>query len=771
MDSKRRLAVIMFTDIVGYTALMGRDEKRALSTLRENKQIHQDLLKRYHGHWLKEMGDGVLASFETISDAVYCAGALLVATKGNDDLNLRIGIHLGEVTVEGEEFYGDGVNVASRIEGIADSGQLLVSETIYRNMRNKEGVECTYLGEHQLKNVDEPVKVYAVQVESIPEEYKRSVPLRQTRPRTSKILLLVGGIAIALILLVYLYIGVPSYTEGRGDSASLPPLDLSKADLSVAVLPFENRSGLLEDLYFTDGMQDELRTRLAKVSGLTVLSRNSVMDYRNSTKTSRAIGNELGVGYLLGGSVQRSNDRVRIYVSLSDTKNDQQVWAESYDRQLTAVDLLNIQSDIARTICGELGAVISTEESKRIALQSTTNLQAYDAYLRAFTLSNLMVEAPREDMETAIVFYDKATTLDPGFALAYAMVSDIHSWFVLRRWDRSDDRKQAASSAADRALALALDLPEAHYAKAAYHYRVEKDYDQALESLRLAETGLRGEGFLALLEGYIHRRAGHWQEAISALERAMKLDPRSDVPVFQLAITHRWLRQYDRAAQLYQLAFDLNPSRTWIPLQMAEQAIHQTGRFDAYQALRSASQGTLDGYWYDLFLQRRFAQLLEVAQVGSLQVNEWQDGFEPISLWRGWTYAAMGDDATAGEYFKEAVGLLDAKARTDQQDDRVHRALGLAYAGLGRREAAIQHGDRALQLVPPEKEAYSGPFNLEGLAMIYAQLGEAGPAVQALRKLFSIPGPHTIHSVMADPRYDPIRDSAEYLALVASLDK
>ena len=330
---------------------------------------------------------------------------------------------------------------------------------------------------------------------------------------------------------------------------------------AIAVLPFENRSGDEGDQSFTDGIHDELRTALSRVSGLRVISRTSVREYRNTSRTAPDIGRELGVGYLLEGGVQRAGDQVRINLSLIDTSDGSQVWANPYQRVLTTEGLFEIQSEVARSVAAELGAAISDEEVRRIARASTNDLQAYESYMRAYSLTNDYVEAPRGDLEEGLRLYQEAIARDPSFAMAYAGMAGIHGWFVLRRFDYSQERWDAAHAAAVRALELSPDLPEAHYAMAAVLYRVDRDYAAALDELRRAEVGLRGDGAAALLRAYIVRRRGDMAEGIGFLEEAMALDPRSDVPLLQLTVSYQRARDYQTALDYARRSVAVNPQR------------------------------------------------------------------------------------------------------------------------------------------------------------------------------------------------------------------
>ena len=759
-DPTRRLAAIMFTDTVGYTKLMGENEQKALRILRKNRQLHKSIIRKHHGKWLKEMGDGTLASFKTTSDAVYCAGELMKNCK-MAGITLRIGMHQGEIVEEDGDVFGDGVNVASRIEPLAEPGQILVSGPIHRNVKNKDGITTTFLKETELKNVDEPVRIFTLDVDV--NQITNHVFQAPLKNRKKYLGITVGLVLLSLIIfLAYRYLPVKSSEKKE------------VIENSIAVLPFSNRSNREEDLPFTEGIQDEIRSRLAKISSLRVLPRSSVQAHKIPNKGSQDIGKELDVSYLLEGSVQRANDYVRIIVGLIDTHSNRQVWSESYDVNLAPVNILDIQTEIAKKTASLLGAVISEVEMDRIARRSTENYQAYDYYLRAFKLSNLMVEASRENSEVARKFYQEAIALDANYALAHAMLSDIHSWYILRGWDRSEQRKIAAKTEAEKAIKLAPDLSEAHYAMAAYYYRVEKDYIKALESLRLAEHGLRGEGFVQLLKGYIHRRAGQYEQAINALQLASNLDPRSDVPHMQIGLAYLWLHRYEEAERSFETALDLSHPDRFTRNQFRLESVDLYKNGSTYRLRQFLSNQDDNSFIYDKwfveFIDNEYENALSVlGDSSNLFAENHQTYIIPKSLCRGWTYTAINEPNLAEKAYQDAIqDLTDLQSRIGE-DFRILRSLGLAYAGLKKNKQAVEYGKKALESMPVEKDAVWGMFNVEALAIIYIQLGAFDLAVKEVQRLINSPSRIPIMTINKDPRYDPIRNHPKFIAAVNSL--
>jgi len=345
MSQSRQLAAIMFTDIVGYTALMGEDEQKAFELLKKNRSVQRPIIEKFNGRWLKEMGDGVLASFSTVSDAVYCAKEIQKTCQDHPDLNLRIGIHLGEVVFEGDDVFGDGVNIASRIEPLSPVGGILVTEAVHNNLINKKDVESSYVGEEQLKNVKMLVKLYQVHVEGVepmvipgPSAAPQEVSPKSNNPR--KIAFAVAGVLLILLLSYFLY----SNFSTQQQLADTPPKVIDK---SIAVLPFMDDSEGGDNQYFCDGMMDEILNHLQKIAELGVKSRTAVEPYRNSDLSFATKAQELEVAFILEGSVRKYGDRFRVTTQLIDVESGNHLWSETYDGVFSDT-IFVIQSNIAK---------------------------------------------------------------------------------------------------------------------------------------------------------------------------------------------------------------------------------------------------------------------------------------------------------------------------------------------------------------------------------------------------------------------------------------
>ena len=391
----------MFTDIVGYTALMGSDEEKAFEVLRKNKNIHKPFIAKYKGKWLKEMGDGILASFDTASDAVRCAGE--IQNKAiKEGIRLRIGIHTGEVVFKGNDVLGDGVNVASRLEDLAEEGQIFISDSVYKDIKNKAGITADFIDERTLKNVEEPIKIYKAYYQ--PAELKEpDADQIQKRLQKNFSYYLISGLLITIIIILVWY--------------NLPDRLTTVTEKSIVVLPFKNDSPDQENEYFCNGMMEEILTNLQKISDLRVKSRTSAEKYRYRTDDVTDIGKELNVAFVLEGSVRKINDNIRITTQLIDTKSGDHLWAETYNGKYTE-KIFDFQSRTARTIATSLQAIITPQEREHIDKIPTTNMLAYDLQLKGYEYIRAWryeYEQDSSNLKLAMILADEALKIDPDY--------------------------------------------------------------------------------------------------------------------------------------------------------------------------------------------------------------------------------------------------------------------------------------------------------------------------------------------------------------------
>jgi TolB-like protein/class 3 adenylate cyclase len=418
----RKLAAIMFSDIAGYTATMGRDEAAGLDARNSHRDLLRAILPRFNGRLIGDLGDGALSSFDSAIEAVNCARALQSATGSDRQMALHIGIHVGDVLFSENTVLGDGVNIASRIVALAPAGKICISDRVYEDVRNHRGISATSLGQKHLKNVDRPIGVYILDDSPDTATIAGRPPILSARRKTIIGAAAVGAIVIAVIVLIAMTRRSAS-VEISAKAPALPqPVNVAKHTInSIAVLPLDNFSGDPNQEYFSDGLTDELTTDLATISALRVTSRGSVMQYKGAHRPpTPEIAKALNVDAVVEGSVARVGDKVRVTAQLIDAPADKHLWAKSYERD--SKDVLAMQDEIALAIAHEINVELTPEQQARFTSGRTVNPAAHDAYLKGrYFLGSANSE---ERIKKAIEQLEEAIKIDPNFALAYAGLAD-----------------------------------------------------------------------------------------------------------------------------------------------------------------------------------------------------------------------------------------------------------------------------------------------------------------------------------------------------------
>ena len=542
----------------------------------------------------------------------------------------------------------------------------------------------------------------------------------------------------------------------------------------LAVLPFENL-GAPEQEYFAAGITDEITTQLAKVSGLGVISRTSVLQYKGTKKTVQQIGKELGVQYILEGTIlwdkSGVTNRVRINPQLIRVKDGTHVWAETYDHVLEQIFAL--QSDIAEKVASALNITLVEAEQRYIAAKPTENLEAYEYYLRGrdyFTRT-----WTEKDCRIAIEMYEKAVKLDPTFALAYASLSQAHAWMYWFSYDRTDERLNKAKEAVDRALELKLDLPEGHLALGYYYYWGSLDYDNALEQFAIAQKGQPNNSDLLAAIGYVQRRQGKFQQAVTNLKKAAELDPRSNGQAYEAAITYEMMRKYAEAAYYLDRAISLAPDRLVVYSSKSRLSICSEGdtkkaRKVLQEAIGKAdvSQLVPDLVGLDVLdgdYKTALGRLPGIsAWVDATGVNDTVSYF----LTKARIYSLLNQPKFELACYDSARIILENKVQSRPSDPFFHSYLGIAYAGLGRKEEGIREGKKGVELLPVSKDAVDGPGYVQNLAQIYVMVGDYDSAIDQLAYLLSIPSEDiSIPYLRIDPTWAPLRNHPRFQKLLA----
>ena len=552
----------------------------------------------------------------------------------------------------------------------------------------------------------------------------------------------------------------------------LPRVSAHKCDKSIAVLPFQNLSEEKENAYFADGIQDDVLTNLSKIGDLKVISRTSVMPYRGKSSNVREIGKALGVGAILEGSVRRIGNRVRVNVQLINADTDEHMWAEDYDRDLT--DVFAIQTDLAQQIVRELQAKLSPMEKAQIERRPTENGEAYLAFVQAHNLSGAFESL--EKLRQSEQLYQRAIELDPNFALAIARYSQLQSWIV-HDVERTPERREKARSLAERATQLQPDLSEAHLALGFSYYYGDTNYEAALREFEIARRGLPNESEVYLAIGAIQRRQGKWAESIANLEKAASLNPKDTWPLQQLSYNYAMLRNYEAANKTLDRALALDPTAMELLGVKSRLAIVEKGDFDvaerAFEALKSIQMTneqklkTADARTDVFLLERRYSEGLREAE--SLP-DDRLAGY-PRELWSKYYYIgfarrALQDKPGARAAFLTAKSAAEEQLKHSPDDAKLRIQLAKVLAFLGEKDSALAEAQRASELQPESKDALDGPEITEGVARVFAILGDNDRAIEILDGLLNRPSYVTVHSLRVDPIWDPLRNDPRFQALI-----
>jgi TolB-like protein/Flp pilus assembly protein TadD len=551
----------------------------------------------------------------------------------------------------------------------------------------------------------------------------------------------------------------------------LPRVSARKIDKSIAVLPFQNLSDEKDNAYFADGIQDDILTNLSKIGDLKVISRMSVMSYRgDGLRNAREIGKALGVGSLLEGSVRRIGNRVRVSVQLINADNDEHIWAEDYDRDLT--DVFAIQTDLAQKIASSLQAKLSPNEKERLDRRPTKDSGAYLLYVQAHDYAN-RPDRFRETSLKAEELFEQAIKLDPNFALAFAGLSMAQSW-IYHESEPTPARRQKARLNANEALRLQPDLPEGHLALGYSYYYGDRDYQRALTEFEIAKRDLPNEADAYSAIAAIQRRQGKWAESTANFERSASLDPKNANVLFNLGMNYMAQRDFETADKTFDRAIAADPQSFSANGMKAGLAIMWKGDvgFAENQLTALPSGYDPDGLvtsarvWV-LTLQRKFAEALQLVQQFRSEILIYPEkGPCPKALMEGSLYLHQGDKEKAHAAFEQARVVAERLVREAPEDPGRHAHLGAVLAGLGRKEDAINEGKKAVELLPEPEDAFAGPQATAALAEIYAWVGEHDEAFRLLDHLLTVPNGLTVPTLKLDPIWDPLRKDARFQALI-----
>ncbi len=611
--------------------------------------------------------------------------------------------------------------------------------------------------------------------ELTPEGIKRTEEADPAGPRRSKqrawIYVAVIGAALSVgLFLIGRYTAVPH--AAVTDRSAAP-------QKSIAVLPFENLSRDQDNAFFADGMQDQILSNLAQIADLKVISRTSVLQYKTGApRNLRQIGLELGVAYLLEGSVQRAGPKMRLIAQLIDARNDTHLWAQTYDRDLA--DIFAIQSEIAQSIADQLQARLSPNEKKAIEQRLTTNFEAFELYSRA---KNLLLTAGghsgtmEKNLPQAIDLANQAVARDPSFFLAYCLLAQLHDRTYFMDFDRTPDRLSRAEAALDAAARLRPEAGETHLARALLRYHGYLDYDGARAELEIARRSLPNEAPVYELLGYVARRQGKFEESLHYLERALELDPRNFLTLTQTALSYGHMRRYQDVATILDRALSIYPDNVEAQISRALVDLNWKADTRAYhdllQKFRQKDPAALKDYADDLF-----SLALYERDVATAQTALGAKGDEPLRA-NAFVYTAnanagfvarmAGDHEKARTLFKVARDEQEKVVEAHPNSGPALALVALYEAALGWKDDALRDGRHSLELLPVEKDALNGPRLLTMFAMTAGWVGEKDVALEYLSQAVKLATGPTYGDLKLDPNWDPLRKDPRFEALVSSL--
>jgi len=774
------IAHVLFIDIVGYSKLSINEQHAAVDELNAVVRTSEQLQKAEALDRLIKIptGDGMALVFYTSLEApAQCAVEISRALKEHPRLELRMGVHSGPVSGvidvnRHANLAGAGLNIAQRVMDCGDVGHILLSKHVAEDLEEYEQWRPLLhdLGACEVKHGMRVtiVNLYADQVGN-PQPPKKFQALKKHRTRMRW-----AAITAGLLTLAAIVVGVAMFSRNRvGPTLSVP-------EKSIAVLPFENRSEDKANAYFADGIQDEILTRLSKIADLKVISRTSTQHYKSAPENLPEIAKQLGVAHIVEGSVQKSGDAVRVNVQLIKAANDSHLWADTFDRKLT--DIFSVETDVAKAIADQLRAKLTGQEEQVIAAKPTDNVEAYDAYLRGLAYTLKTADTTTNALG-AQKYLKEAVRLDPKFALGWALLSYV---------DAASYRNQAlqptvalreeAREAAETALALQLNLGEALHAKGYYHYACLKDYDTAVRYFEQARQLLPNSSRILESLAYLERRRGQWNRSESYFNEAERLDPRNLHLLTQHAVTYIDYRRLPEALQKADQVLNISPDdidtiALKAAIAQAEGDLPRAAALLAPLHPNADNPDALGTQAYQAILERRPAPIIpRLKEILAKPDPALGYSNGELRFFLGWAQEVAGDHAAAQETWRQARSELEPFLKEQPENYYLVGDLALVNMGLGDKAAALALSERAMAANPIEKDPSTGPWSLEILARVAAQMGEPDRAIAALQKLLSIPYAGSLSTTMPltpallrlDPMFDPLRNDPRFQKLAAS---
>src|SRR5437868_94746 len=774
------IAHVLFLDIVGYSKLSVNEQHGRVDELNGIVRLSEQFQKAEAANRILKIptGDGMaLVFYRSPEEPAQCAFEISRALKNNPRLQVRMGIHSGPVSGvvdvnERTNVAGAGINLAQRVMDCGDAGHILLSHHVAEDLAEYERwrpflhdigtfevkhgarVSVTNLYSDEVGNPQRPKKFHAIK--------KQLTRLRW------------AVVAVGLLVLAALAAGVLSFLR-KGPARSLA----TAVEKSIAVLPFENLSEEKANAFFTEGVQDEILTHLARIADLKVISRTSVMQYKSGApRNLREIGQQLGVAHVLEGSVQRAGNRVRVNAQLIDARNDAHLWAQSYDRDLA--DVFAIQTEIAKAIADQLQAKLSLNEKRDIEQAPTADVSAFEFYSRARPLVDpLNISDEKTNLLRAAELLNQAVTRDPSFFDAYCRLAYAHDRMYFAGYDHTPARLSLAEAAIENAFRLRPDAGESHLARARNLYFGYLDYGGALAQLEVARETLPNDPQVLLLKAAIERRQARWEESTRSFDRAVELDPRNTFVLDQAALNYLFLRRYPEldAALARLLAIAPNELNARAKRALAEFFWHGDNRalrqiVSSVEATNPEALPKIANPRLICALAERNAKAAEEA-LKAFGENKPTLGINNVLLPRLFVEGLIAwmtkDEEKARSAFTAARAEQEKTVQAQPNYGPAWCVLGLIDAGLGRKEEALREGRHAMELLPVGKDAINGHVMMEYFSVIAAWIGDNDLACEQLATAIRLPGPLSYGQLKLFPFWDPLRGDSRFQELLEQI--
>jgi adenylate cyclase len=755
----RKLATIVALDVAGYSARTEADEAKTTAEVAALRSVIEAIAARHGGRVFNTAGDGFMLEFASSLAAVEAAAELAETCEPK----VRVGVHLGDVAVQPNgDLLGHGVNVAARLMAKSEPGGALVSAAVRQTIRGPITDRLVSRGLLHLDKMEETIEAFALASATIQGAHAARRRVQWPKLRAMHWMLLATLAAGAAVVLATM-------------TLTSPVTEVKAADRSIAILPFEDRSPHKSDSEYGDWLSELISGLLGKASDLRVISQTSASVFKGKAVALPDIAKQLGVVLVVEGSVRSEGDDVVISAQLINAATDTQIWTDIYKRKTE--NALSVQSEVAgkvaAAIAGALNVTISQMEQQ--ALNPTTNADAFESYAKALKLYRTTTEA---NVRAAQGLLNDAIKQDDDFALAWALLSRVHSYLYFNRSDATEGRRAAAKEALDQALRRKPDLAEVLLADAYFEYWVKRDYEGARSRFETLSAKWPNNADVLTALASITRRQGHWDESKTYFERAVTIDPLRPGRRVKAAEAHFATRDFDGALRQLDASLQYWPEAPDnLPFIAKKAMIYQAqGRLDDADALLRGMDPQPDG---DLVEPIVIQALLRRAPDDAIRLVEnllKRDQAEgsigrtsiDLNLYLGNLRRLAGDAKGAKISYGEALDELRLELAKQPENADIHSYLALAYSGLGDRAQAMKYAALAVKAVPVEKDALSGVYYLDVQARVWARLGDRKAAIPAIEALMKQPAPLplTPDLLRLDPDFDKLRPDARFKALL-----